>query len=182
MKVDAAEAAAMIGEIESTRDRVRQSTFYRVAAGAIIGWGLLMVVGNLATHVWPRSGAGIWVAVNVIGAAATWAFGRRIERQGYAFDRRIFGGLALFFAFGTLWSVVIGHFGPRELCAFWPTLFMFGYTIAGLWLGRAFVALGLGVTALIVLGYLFAGDWFNLYLALVDGGGLVLCGLWMRRA
>jgi hypothetical protein len=52
----------------------------------------------------------------------------------------------------------------------------------GLWLGRALVAIGLGITALIVAGYLWIHVWFDLYLALVAGGGLILCGLWMRRA
>ena len=59
---------------------------------------------------------------------------------------------------------------------------MFGYAVAGLWLGRAFVVIGLLITALTVVGYLWSGAWFDLYLALVAGGGLALCGLWMRWA
>jgi hypothetical protein len=59
---------------------------------------------------------------------------------------------------------------------------MFGYALAGIWFGRAFIILGLMVTALTVVGYLWVGPWFNLYMAVVDGGGLMLCGLWMRRA
>ena len=54
--------------------------------------------------------------------------------------------------------------------------------IAGLWFGRAFVAIGLGVTALTLIGYFFvAGAAFLPWMALVNGGGLVLGGLWMRR-
>ena len=81
-----------------------------------------------------------------------------------------------------LWSVVLGKFGPREMNAFWATLFMFGYAMAGLWFGRAFIALGLGITALTMAGYFWAGPLFEPYMAVVDGGGLVLCGLLMRRA
>ena len=89
---------------------------------------------------------------------------------------------ALFYAFGWIWSHLIGRFGPREEMAFWPTLFMFGYALAGLWFGAAFSAIGLGLAALIVAGYFWAGDAFNLWQAAVTGVGFIACGLWMRRA
>ncbi len=59
---------------------------------------------------------------------------------------------------------------------------MFVYALAGLWLGRAFTLIGVGLTALVLAGYFWAGEAFDLYLAAVNGGGLILCGLWMRRA
>jgi len=34
-----------------------------------------------------------------------------------------------------------------QVAAFWPTLFQFGYAVAGLWFGAAFVAIGLGASA-----------------------------------
>ena len=77
---------------------------------------------------------------------------------------------------------VLGHFTPRQLGTFWPIYFMLVYTIAGLWIGYAFVAIGLGITALTLIGYFFVGDWFDLWMAFVDGGGLILGGLWMRRS
>jgi hypothetical protein len=36
--------------------------------------------------------------------------------------------------------------------------------------------------AIVVAGYFWSGEWFDLWLALVNGGGFVLCGLAMRRA
>ena len=75
----------------------------------------------------------------------------------------------------------LGHFTPRQMGTFWPIYFMLLYTIAGLWAGYAFVAIGLCITALTLIGYFFIGDWFELWMAVVDGGGLVLGGLWMRR-
>ena len=95
---------------------------------------------------------------------------------------RFLAAFALFVAFGLLWSVGFGRFGPRELDAFWPTLVLFGYALAGLWFGAAFAALGLTLSALVLAGYLWSGEGFNLWLAAVNGGGFILCGLWMRRA
>ena len=66
--------------------------------------------------------------------------------------------------------------------AFWPTLFLFGYALAGLWFGAAFSAIGVGLTALILAGYACSGAAFPLWAAAVSGGGFILCGLWMRRA
>jgi hypothetical protein len=87
----------------------------------------------------------------------------------------------LFIVFGIFVSVWLGHFTPRQLGAFWPIYFMMVYTIAGLWVGYAFVAIGLGIAALTLIGYFFLGSAFDLWMAFVDGGGLVLGGLWMRR-
>ena len=88
----------------------------------------------------------------------------------------------LFFAFGFFFSVVLGHFTPRQLATFWPLYFMLVYTIAGLWFGYAFVAIGLAISALTLIGYFFVGAWFELWMAVVNGGGLILGGLWMRRS
>ncbi len=90
--------------------------------------------------------------------------------------------MVIVIGFGLLWSVVLGRLGFREMSAFWPTLFMSGYVIAGLWLGRAFMVIGLAITALTMAGYFWSDRWFDLYMAVVNGGGLVLCGLWMRRS
>jgi hypothetical protein len=64
---------------------------------------------------------------------------------------------------------------------FWPNVFMLGIVIAGLWLGRFFMLCGLSVTALSVVGYFFAGEWFDLWMAAANGGGLIACGLALRR-
>jgi hypothetical protein len=87
---------------------------------------------------------------------------------------------ALFVAFG-LFTCLLGHFGPRQLSTFWPIYFMLAYTIAGLWTGVAFIVIGLSITALTLIGYFFVGASFDLWMALIDGGGLILGGFWMRR-
>ena len=66
--------------------------------------------------------------------------------------------------------------------AFWPTLFLFGYAVAGLWFGAAFTTIGIGLTALTLAAYFWSGAPFSLCMAVITGGGFILCGLWMRRA
>lgn len=74
-----------------------------------------------------------------------------------------------------------GGWAPRQLGTFWPIYFMLMYCMAGLWFGYAFIAIGLAVTALTLIGYYFIGAAFPLWMAFVNGGGLILGGLWMRR-
>jgi hypothetical protein len=182
--IDAREAASALSDIESIVQRVRQSTIYNFASLMLILWGALIFAGNIACEFWPRHGGYIWIAVNILGCAGSLAVGTFESRRGRVrhFDLRVVAAIVLFFAFGILWSVGLGHFTPRQLGAFWPTYFMMFYTVVGLWVGFAFVAIGLGVTVLTVIGYFFSGDAFNLWMAAVNGGGLILGGLWMRRS
>ena len=150
----------------------------------LILWGALVFVANIASFLWPRYAGYVWIAANASGIAGSFAVSAFAGRRaGLArFDLRAAAAFLLFFAFGILWSIGLGHFAPRQLGVFWPTYFMMVYTIAGLWVGAAFVAIGLGITVLTLIGYYFVGDAFDLWMALVNGGGLVLGGLWMRRS
>jgi hypothetical protein len=84
-----------------------------------------------------------------------------------------------------LWPCLVADYRPlrrsRARCLLANAL-LFGYALAGLMFGGAFTAIGVGLSALIMAGYLsIAGVAFNVFLAIVNGGGLILCGLWMRR-
>jgi hypothetical protein len=58
---------------------------------------------------------------------------------------------------------------------------MFGFVMFGLWVGRFFVWLGLLVTALILIGYRYSGDYFNLWMAITGGGALIVSGVFIRK-
>jgi len=181
--IDARQAAQTLSDIDDIVRRVRQSRTYDVASRMIILWGVLVLAGNLANYPWPRQAAYIWIGVNVVGTvgslAIAFSFARR--KSGQRIGGRILLAFVLIFSFGILCSCVLGHFGPREMATFWPIYSMLFYCIAGLWFGYAFLALGLGISALVLIGYFFiTGDGFLLWMAAVNGGGLIVSGLWMR--
>jgi hypothetical protein len=182
--IDPKEAASALSDINEIAHRVRQSTIYNFASLTLIMWGVLVLSGNIASYFWPRDGGYIWLALNAVGLAGSFAIGIFESRRTsvHSFDLRMVAAFLLFFAFGILWSIGLGHFTPRQLGVFWPTYFMMVYTVVGLWVGAAFVAIGLGITALTLIGYFFVGGWFDLWMAAVNGGGLMLGGLWMRRS
>lgn len=184
MSIERREAAAALDDIEQIVRRVRQSRIYNFASLMLIMWGALVFAGNVASFLWPRYSAWIWIAVNATGVAGSFAIAafERARTGTRSFDIRVFAALLLFFAFGFFSTSVLGHFTPRQLGTFWPLYFMLVYTVAGLWVGQAFVAIGLGITALTLIGYFLIGDWFEPWMAVVNGGGLMLGGLWMRRS
>lgn len=183
MTITPNEAGAMLADVDAIVARVKQSRIYRRTGEITILWGVVILSGQLAGMAAPGAALWVWRAADALGVAASLLLMLRGRASiGVRPPLRLLGAFALFFLFGFLWSAVIGRFGARELEAFWPTLFLFGYALAGLWLGLAFAALGLGLSALIVAGYFWSGEWFDLWLAVVNGGGFILCGLWMRRA
>jgi hypothetical protein len=182
--IDPKEAAQALNDIEQIVQRVRQSRIYDIASQIMIAAGVLVLAGNVANILVPRDANTIWITVNVLNVACVVALVTMSGRPAgvRAFDFRMLAAFVLFYAFGILCCSVLGHYGPRELGAFWPIYFMLFYCIAGLWFGRAFVIIGLGIIVLTLIGYFFIeGGAFLLWMAAVNGGGLILSGLWMRR-
>jgi hypothetical protein len=181
--IDGQQASEALSEIDEIARRVRQSTIYQLASLMLIMWGALTAVGYIVTDLSPRHAGLAWIAIYVAGIAGSFA----ISTFGYpktrirTFDGRTLVAVLLFVAFG-FFIVWLGRFTPRQIGTFWPVYYMMVYTIVGLWVGYAFVAIGLGITALTLIGYFFVGDVFNLWMAVINGGGLILGGLWMRRS
>jgi hypothetical protein len=184
MKLDTLEARKALADIDDVVRRVRQSQIYDLASQIMILWGVMVFLGNVVNWLVPPQGGPIWIAVNVLGVVGTVLLSTLSHRKTRlrSFDLRVAAAFALYFAFGVFCSVVLGHFGPRQMGTFWPVYAMLFYVLAGLWFGRAFVAIGLGITALTMIGYFFVtGYAFILWMAVANGGGLILGGLWMRR-
>jgi hypothetical protein len=182
--IDAKQAASALSDIDAIVHRVRQSRIYDLNSLIMVLWGVLVFAGNIATWLWPRYGGYIWIAVDIAGVVGLFAISIfNYSRTGVrTFDVRVLVTFLLFFAFGYFSSNVLGHFTPRQQGTFWPIYFMLFYTIAGLWFGYAFVAIGVGITVLTLIGYFYIGEAFPLWMGFVNGGGLILGGLWMRRS
>ena len=166
--------------------RVRQSRIYDLASLMLIMWGALVFAGYLVTSFLLPRYAGYAldrasISAGVAGSVAISAFGyRQVRRSDLRCQDadRVPAVLRLRFPLHQR----LGHFTPRQMGTFWPIYFMLLYIIAGLWVGHAFVVIGLGISALTLVGYFLIGDWFDLWMAFVNGGGLMLGGLWMRRS
>ncbi len=173
------EAAATLADIENIVAKVGQSRICRKAALVIVLWGVVDLVRDALIALWPQGIGPRWFLVGVAGGIVllrvrAWPAGRFLLLIVVAF--------ALLYAFAWIWADLIGRFGPREQMAFRPTPFLFGHAPAGLRFDAVFTAIGLGLTARVVAGYVWGGDAFCLSQAAVPGVGFIACGLRMRRA
>ena len=183
--IDAKEAARALNDIERIVSRVRQSRTYEIASQMMILWGVLVFTANIATWLWPHGAQYYWLALYVLGIAGSFAISAANQASTgvRSFDMRMLIAFLMFIAFGFLCAHVLGDFTPRQQGTFWTVYFMLFYALAGLWFGTAFVGIALTITALTLVGYFFVtGDAFLPWMAVVNGAGLVVGGLWMRRS
>jgi hypothetical protein len=176
------QAGEELAAIDDIVRRVKQSRIYRVSGEIAMMWGVLQFLQYGVYALAPKHYGGTWIAVDAIGIALTALMLRRVGFANAAGPGRALAAFAVFYGFGFVWTGLIGQFGPREMSVFWHTLFLFGYSVAGLWFGGGFLAIGLGLTAAIVAVYYLAGAAFWPAIAVVSGAGYILCGYWMRRA
>jgi hypothetical protein len=182
--IDSHQASSALADITDIARRVRQSRFYQHASWMLVLWGALTFAGYVLSFGMPSLAGYVWVMVFIAGIAGSVLIGALSRKRAgvNTFSAKATAAFVVFIAFGAIWSAGVGHFTPRQLGAFWPTYFMLPYIIVGLWLGSAFVVIGTAIIALTLIGYFFAGPWFELWMALVNGGGLLLGGFWMRRS
>ena len=182
MTLDRDEAAASLSDIARVERRTREAVVYARSSTILILWGVLCVLGYVFQYFRPYEARPAWIAVAVAGFVGTFISGhwRRSQHRSTIAQPLLYAQLALV-GYGLVLLVLLWPVAPRQLSAFWPTLIMLGFVLSGLWLGRFFILCGLAVTALTVAGYFWSGEWFPLWMAAVNGGGLLLGGLWLRR-
>ena len=182
MAIEPNDAASVLTDVAAVETRTRQAIRHTVSGTFLIMWGVLTAIGNLGTQFFWAYAWYIWTAVVALGVVAGFAFLiLRARRRKRAADMRILYALLAFLAFGTLWVGAVGGLTYRQIDVFWPMLFMLGFVVAGIWAGRFFIYCGILVTAAILAGYYWAGDWLNLWLALMTGGSLIAAGFYLRR-
>jgi hypothetical protein len=184
MTVDRREAAASLQQIETVEQRTREAVFYAGSSVIFILWGLLVACGYAVTELYPRSGNIAWLAVVAAGCAATAAIivVRTRARPHDARNWRIVWAMVVLSVYGAAWSYILGPIVPRPvLYAFQPSLFLLGIILAGLWLGRFFVVLGVVGIALMLAGFLQPEPWLRVWMAAVQSSTLILGGVWLHR-
>lgn len=186
MDLDRESAAASLSDVARAEQRTFSAVSYGRGGSTLILWGVATAAGYVGEQYQAAWAPRIWPIVWCVGFGGSFFLLRRGGRgakgaRGAAHWRLVAAPAALL-AFGLLTTWILGPLDGRRLDAFWPLVFMLGYVLAGLWIGRFFILCGIGVGALTVAGYWLSGPWFALWMAAVNGGALILGGLWMRRA
>ena len=194
------EARAALSEIDSVMASTRIAIAQGPSAPILILWGCIWLVADVTTQYCPEAMAWMWWILDLIGAGGTWLFIarnlNRVKREGswrYGARYGAFWGAVFFYSILWLNLLVPAHWPTtsQEWIDFWPTFRrisayshtvpMFAYVIGGLFVGRFFIALGMIVTALVLAGFFWAGDYFFLWLAVTCGGALIFSGVFIRK-
>lgn len=185
MTEDRERAASFLTEIEQAERRTFAAVFFGISSSIFILWGVVTAAGYVFTQFRPGFAALAWLVFDVIGFLATLAILRRkgsvLTPRQRALGWRLVAAQIALIVFGLLITTLFGRFDGRQLNAFWPLLFMLGYVLIGIWVGRFFIFCGGAIAILTIAGYWWSGPWFALWMAVVNGGALILAGLWLRR-
>jgi hypothetical protein len=179
------EAATSLQDIASVEQRTRAALFYAGSSVIFILWGVLVAAGYGLTELYPRSARMIWPAISAAGCAATVAivWQRMRARPRAAHDWRLSFAIVALTIFAGVWSYLLGPLVPRAMnYTFQPSLFFLGIVLAGLWIGRFLIILGLAGIALIIVGTFVPEPWLRLWMAVVQSGILIVGGIWLHRA
>lgn len=184
MSIDPKDAAASLNEVASVERRTHRAITYEHSSRQFLLWGVLVACGYLNTFFDEGNATAGWIAVTVIGVLGSVAlriWGPAVHSRDSRLGQRLGLAQLVLIGFGLVLLWLLSPMSHRQMSAFWPTLVMFCQVLAGLWLGMFFIIVGAVVTALVVIGYTSAGEWYPLWLAATVGGGLIVSGLWLRR-
>ena len=176
------EAADALRDIEQTGRRSGQAVGYRYAAPYFIVWGVVWMVGYAGTDLFPARAGWIWLAAIAGGAIASAVVGRGRAMRGAMQGWKSFALVAIVFLFIYATYAVMWPVAPRQQSAFVPLLAGAVYSGVGVFAGVRWIVAGATVAALTLAGFFLIHQHYDLWMAAVGGGGLVLAGLWMRSA
>ncbi len=181
MDMSRADASAALADVDAAQSRSALLRGYQSAAPHLIIWGVAWALGYTITDLAPGWVNPAWLVIVVPGTLADIAIAR-LDRPGHG-PGVLTGWLfliAFIFVGGTL-AVMRPH-DPRQVGAFIPLVVAASYAILGALGAPRMLVLGGGLAALTLGGFFALPAHFSLWMAAIGGGGLILGGIWLRRA
>jgi hypothetical protein len=175
------EAANALEDISRTEQRSSTAYGYSQASPHLILWGFVWLVGYgaMAAHVtWPY----LWLVLSAAGTVGSFWIGARMKRtRGGHADWRAAATFVAIVLFVTAVFVILPPHSDIQFGAFFPVLVALFYVLVGIW-ARAprMIVTGVALAALTMFGFFELRAHFELWMAIVGGGGLILGGLWLR--
>ena len=188
--IDRREAAAALRSVDMVGTRTRAAGSYSAASPHLLLGGLVWILGYVATGLtrpaqWPL----FWIPLAIICLVGSFVIALRSRRPDpvdpAARIRYATRGLWLSAAMIVFIESTYLLFRPADLTAYFvfPALLMgLVYAVIGAFGMPRFIWIGAGIFAVTIAGLLIAPPAILFWVAAAGGGGLVLGGLWLRRA
>ncbi|MGH8219490.1 MAG: hypothetical protein ACREUT_13155 [Steroidobacteraceae bacterium] len=192
MKLSPSEAARALYEVDSSRDRTRQSLGRSTSSRFLVLWGSAWIAASILAALIPSRGGLVWDAL-MSGAGSVsvyWAFRMRrfLDALDQAAGVRRYHGLkylATVLVSIAVLAALIGVARPvssPQLTAIIVLAVSEAYLLAGIWRDTRYLAPGVILAALTLAGYFQVIPGFLVWIGIASGAVLVVSGIWFRRA
>ncbi len=184
MEISKQDAQLRLQEIDQIMQHTRRSLLASGAANYLMLWGSVWLLGYSITQFLPDYSGVSWLFLDVLGIVISFYFGFRHARnwrsKQYGPRVGLFWFFVLMYAALFVWLIPIQS--PLALSLFFSLFISLGFVSTGLWLlNDVLVYLGVGLTILIVFGFLFVKEFFYLWVAILGGGTMLGLGFKMRN-
>ncbi|MBK9236428.1 MAG: hypothetical protein IPO19_10430 [Rhodoferax sp.] len=182
--ISVAQARQTLNVVQAAADRGTTLYRYRLASPYFLLWGVVWALGYGLSDWWPAQTGWIWLALDVIGVAASiviTSVGHARRGAGHAMPWRIAGLALIVLAYFAAAFLVMAPQTGRQVSTFITLTVALAYSVVGIWAGSRWMFAGLAVCAAALIGYFHVPVYFNTWMGLVGGGALVLSGIWLRR-
>lgn len=184
MAISRTEAASALTDIEQTTGRSRELRGYRIAGPILMVWGVIWIAGYLSMGLQARWNT--WLPLNIVGIAMTIVLANRgkvagrIRQAGHGW--RPVAGAAAVTAFVATTFILFKPTSPAVIMVYPGLICGLVYMLVGVLRMTRFAWVGAAIFAASLVGFYAFQPWLAFWMAAVGGGGLLLGGLWMRRA
>lgn len=192
MEITPEDARESLAQVKKTAERTRKMVAYGGGDVLFIVWGVVWVLGSMGNQFLLEVCHWIWLGVVAAGVTVTLLVAKFKSPVRSPTDRRLGFFWLFMFLYVGLWLGLLFPFvkigsmeeGIRFSKHFGGIMFtapMFAYVVTGLWLDDFMVWLGLGVTALTLIGLFLLQPYFWFWMAGAGGGTLIGTGLFIRK-
>jgi len=181
MTISKEQAKSALQDLQQVGDRSATLYKYTRISPHLILWGCVWMSGYGLSDAFPSQTGLIWLIANSIGAAISIYLARAWFRGIGQANWRVGYAILSILTFTVATVAILPPHAGRQIAAFIPMVIATTYVLVGIWHGRRLVILGTLTGALTLLGYFLLYSHFNLWMAVVGGGALVLAGAWLKR-
>ena len=192
--ISRAEAAGALRDIEASEARALEARGYSHASPQLILWGVVWIAGYTLCGLTPPEQWGwVWLPVDIAGILGSLIIGSRMSARNLRggtgsapqtwrfFWPTMFVMLSSAAFLGAVFYV-FAPAAPEPYLVFPAILVGLLYVVLGAWRMRRMAWIGAAIFVLAMLGFVFLKPILAFWIAGVGGGGLVLGGLWLRKA
>jgi len=180
--MDRTEAHESLEIARQAMELTRQAVARAGSGYILIIWGIVWLVGFLGSQFLGDVQGYLWLVVDVFGIVGTAVVILKSSRQVRStHGKRIGIFWLMLFVYGVLISLIAGPIHDDRYLLFITILVSFGYVVMGLWFSPPLLYIGLGITALAMVGWQLIPTYLGVWLALVGGGGLIASGIYILR-